>query len=66
MFSPDQVGAAPIREDREAFEMIPVGADEVRDLDFANDSSKFLKTLAERLASGTRPLACLVDRDAAC
>ena len=33
--------------------MVPVGADEVRDLDFANDSSMFLKTLAERLAIGT-------------
>jgi hypothetical protein len=55
------VGAAPLREDREAFEIVPVDADEVRDLDFANDSSKFLRTLAERLTSGKRArwFACL-------
>ena len=56
----NQVGAAPLREDREAFEMIPVDADEVRDLDFANDSSKFLKTLAERLANGTCRTQCAI------
>ena len=38
--------------------MIPVDADEVRDLDFANDSSKFLKTLAERLANGAPAPPC--------
>lgn len=41
------------RDDREAFELIPVDASEVRDLDFANDSSTFLSHLAQLIRDGS-------------
>jgi len=47
------VGAAVRKDDKEAFAFIPVAASEVRDLDFANDSSTFLAQLAKKIANGT-------------
>ena len=47
-----QVGLAPKREDKEAFAIVPVPAQEVRDLDFANDAAKAIGKITKQLKSG--------------
>ncbi len=47
-----KVGLAQCREDKEAFAIVPVPAQEVRDLDFANDSAKAIKKAADKMESG--------------
>ena len=41
------------RRDEEAFAVVPVSPDEVRDLDFVNDVSEVLKDFYNKLERGT-------------
>lgn len=46
-----KIGCARIKEDKEAFQIIPVPPIEVRDLDFATDASKMVEVFAKKMAS---------------
>ncbi|OQV23241.1 Inositol 1,4,5-trisphosphate receptor type 1 [Hypsibius exemplaris] len=49
----EKVALAALRDDKEAFQVLPVAVDEVRDLDFANDSSKVLSSVNKKIADRT-------------
>ncbi|XP_072886532.1 inositol 1,4,5-trisphosphate-gated calcium channel ITPR3 isoform X1 [Hemitrygon akajei] len=47
------LGTCPSKEDKEAFAIVSVPVSEIRDLDYANDASKILGTIVEKLEQGT-------------
>ncbi|VEL13756.1 unnamed protein product [Protopolystoma xenopodis] len=46
------LGCALLREDKEAFAIVRVSSDEVRDLDFANDATRVLSSMAHKIEHG--------------